>query len=322
LSGVWTFACVGTIAVANDAHADPATTSPEQGYDLGQVQSPRAVAMAGANNATGVSTSALYLNPANMPLARVYHLEGLATFVPEARRQSYGAAIMDSILNKNHIAGGAAIDWSIMDPDGIHRAWTDIRIGLAMPVSDRLSIGAVGRYLRVDQAVAAGPLGASYASDGTRGNPLYNQITFDAGATAVITDQFRFGVVGHNLTNPGTALAPTTIAGGLGFISSSFAAEANGLVDFTTFGKARLRGMIGGEAFVADRFALRIGYRYDDGWRTHALTGGLGYIDKKWSFEVGASHDIIGDHPATFITLSIRYFQNAASFQQDEPDAF
>ena len=278
--------------------------------------------MGGANNAIGVSTTSLYLNPANMTLARVYHLEGLATFSPEARRQSYGAAIVDSVLNKGHLAGGAAADWSIVDPDGIHRTWTDIRVGLAYPLGDRLSVGAVGRYLRVDQSVAAGPLGASLASDGTRGDPLFNRLTFDVGATAIISEQFRLGVVGHNLTNPGTGFAPTTVAGGLGFTSASFAAEAGGLVDFTTWGATRLRGMVGGEVFVGDRFALRLGYRYDDGMRTHALSGGLGYIDKKWSFEVGAMRDVVGEHPATFFTLSLRYFYSAAAVQQDEPDGF
>jgi hypothetical protein len=305
-----------------EASAAPSSTSPEQGYDLGEVESPRALAMGGANNAIGVSTTSLYLNPGNMTLARVYHIEGLATLSPEARRQSYGAAIIDSVINAQHLAGGFAGDWSLMDPDGIHRTWTDLRAGLGYPLGDRFSIGAIGRYLRASQSVAAGPLGQSFASDGTPGAPLFNQITFDVGATAVVSDELRVGLVGHNLTNPGTGFAPTTLAGGLGYVSSSFAAEGGALVDFTTFGKAKVRGMIGGELFLADAYALRLGYRYDDGTRTHAVSGGLGYIGKTWSLELGARRDVAGEHPATFFTLSLRFFYNSVALHQDQPDAF
>src|ERR1700691_2577507 len=101
------------------AGADPISISPEQAYDLGEVPNPRAVAMGGALNALGVSTTSLFLNPANMPLARVYHLEALAAYSPEAKRQTYGLAIVDSIVNGSHIAGGLGGTWSQFDPDGI-----------------------------------------------------------------------------------------------------------------------------------------------------------------------------------------------------------
>ncbi len=50
-----------------------ASVPPEQGYDLGEIQSPRALAFGGAEVALGTSTTALFQNPANLPLARVYH---------------------------------------------------------------------------------------------------------------------------------------------------------------------------------------------------------------------------------------------------------
>jgi hypothetical protein len=312
----------GVLAVALStpavARADPSSTTPEQGYGLGQVESPRAMAMGDANNALGVSTGALYLNPANMALARVYHFEGLATYSPEARRQSYGGAVVDSVLNTQHLAGGLALDWSMMDPDGIHRQWTDVRVGLGYPMGDHLAIGVIGRYLQIDQSVAGGPFGPSFVSDGTRDSSMLKLLTFDAGATVLFTNEIRLGVVGHNLTGPGTGLAPTTLAGGLGYMGEIFALEGGGLVDFTTWSGARVRAMAGGELFVADRYAIRLGYRYDDGTRTHALTGGLGYIDKKWSAELGVRRDIAGQYPATFFTLSLRYFYNAVTVAADQ----
>ena len=306
-----------------EAHAEPSTTSPEQGYELGEVQSPRAVGMGGALNALGVSTSGLYLNPANMALARVYHFEGLGSFAPEARRQSFGGAIVDSVLNRGHLAGGVGANWTTMDADGIHRSWTDVRAGIGYPLGDYLAVGITGRYLRVDQSIASGPFGQSLVSDGTAGKPIFNQVTFDAGATLSLGESFRASVVGHNLTNPGTGLAPTTVAGGIGYFTRSFAIEGDGLVDFTTWTKTRGRLMAGGEVFLADRYALRGGYRYDDGMKTHAVSAGLGYIDKRWSIELSGRRDVAGDHPATLLTMSLRYFYDSVGgTPADEPDSF
>src|SRR5258708_25065313 len=159
------------------------STSPEQAYDLGEIPNARAVAMGGALDALGVSTTALFLNPANMALARVYHIEALGSFSPESQRQTFGGAIVDSVLNTSRLAGGLGGTWSQFEPGGMKRTWTDMRAGLAIPLGDHLALGAAGRWLHVEQAVAAGPFGPSLASDGTHDGPVFNSITIDAGAT-------------------------------------------------------------------------------------------------------------------------------------------
>jgi opacity protein-like surface antigen len=294
--------------VNESALASPSTTSPEQGYDLGDIEAPRALGMGGALAATGVSTVGLYLNPANMALAQVYHLEGIAAFSPEARRQSYSVGAVDSVLNSGRLAGGLAGSFSSMDPDGIDRRWTDLRAGLAYPFGDRLSIGATVRSLRVQQATGAGPFGASYASDGTAGSPLFNQILFDVGATLSITQALRLGIVGKNLTNPGTGFAPTTLNAGLGYTVQQLTIEADGLADFTTWHSTKYRAAVGAEVFVAEHFAIRVGYRYDEGLQTNALSGGLGYVDQRWSVEASVRRDITGDNPSTMTSIALRYF--------------
>jgi hypothetical protein len=298
------------------------STSPEQAYDMGEIPSARAVGMGGALNALGVSTTALYLNPANMPLARVYHLEALGAYGPQAQRQTYGLAIVDSVINAARLAGGVAGTYNELDPSGLHRVWTDVRAGLALPLGEHLALGATGRWLRVDQAAGAGPFGPSFASDGTSGSALFNALTVDLGATAVLGD-FRMGVVGHNLTNPGTSLAPTTAAAGVGYGGQVFSIEVDGLLDFTTFGGTRGRVMAGGELFVADHYAFRAGWRYDSGTDIHSPSFGFGYIDPRWSIEAAVRHDAIGSHAATLGVLSLRYFYDAtgATTPADEPDA-
>jgi hypothetical protein len=302
-------ALLALLGVSGRAFADRISISPEQAYDLGEVPNPRAVAMGGALNALGVSTTSLFLNPANMPLARVYHLEALAAYSPEAQRQTYGLAVVDSVLNSSHISGGLGGTWSQFDPGGIHRTWTDVRGALALPLGDFLSFGGTLRWLRADQALGTGPFGSSFASDGTRG-PLFNSVTFDAGATLSVLDGLRVAVVGHNLTNPGTALAPLTGAAGVGYFTPLFAIEGDGSLDFTTWGTARGRLMAGGELFVADRYALRAGWRYDWGTRINSPSIGFGYIDPHWSVEIGLRRDLVSEHE-TLGTISFRYFYDA-----------
>ncbi len=307
-------ACGAVLVVAlleGPARADPMSTSPEQAYDQGDVPNARAVGMGGALNALGVSTAALFLNPANMALARLYHIEGLAAYAPEAKRQTYGLAIVDSVLNSSHVAGGLGGTWSEFDPSGIHRTWTDLRGAIAVPLGDHLSLGGTVRWLHVNQALGAGPFGTSNASDGANG-ALFNTVTLDAGATLSVLDGLRIALVGHNLTNPGTALAPIVGAAGIGYFTPTFAIEGDGSLDFTTWNNTRGRLMGGAELFAADRYAIRAGWRYDGGTKVNSPSLGFGYIDPKWSLELGVRRDLLSEHAETLFILSFRYFYDAA----------
>jgi hypothetical protein len=179
------------------------------------------------------------------------------------------------------------------------------------------------RWLRIEQAAAAGPFGASPASGGTPTGPIFNALTLDAGATVSVGD-FRIAAAGHNLTFPKTGLAPTTGVAGVGFFSPTFAVEADGLLDFSTWSNARGRVMVGGELFLADRYALRAGWRYDGGTRLNTVSLGAGYIDPKFSFEVAVSHDVVGSHAGTLGVVSLRYFYDPTGATQSptDPGAF
>lgn len=288
------------------ASADPSSTSIEQGYELGEIQHPRALGMMGAHQAFGGSTTAVYANPANLPLYRVYHLEGIAALSPEARRQSYGGAVVDSSTSR--LAGGFGGTWSQMDPDGIKRQWTDLRLALAYPLTDRVHLGVTGRYFRANQGTTRGPLGASLVSDGKPDDPLVNQFTFDAGAAVSITDGIRVAVSGRNLTAPGIGLLPTAVAGGVGYSNGTFTAEVDTLVDFTTYSETRTRTMLGGEYLIADHVPVRAGYRFDAGNKTHSVGLGLGYVDRRFGIDFGGRRDVVADNPSTILSLGLRLF--------------
>jgi opacity protein-like surface antigen len=309
-------ACWGASTTsASRASADPAKTSLAQNYELGEIQTPRAMAMGGNLYALGTSTTGLYQNPGQLPLARMYHLEANASFAPEAGRQSYGGAIVDSMTSK--IAGGVAYAWTQMDPEGVRREWHDLRLSLAYPFTDRIALGVTGRYLHTDQPIARGPFGVSLASDGTPKGPLFNNVTFDVGLALALSDNFHLGVVGKNLTNPGNGVAPTLAGGGIGFTMKDVSIEIDGLADFTSWGTPKPRISGGVEVFLLDRVALRAGYRYDGGVNVHALTFGLGYVDRKWSIEAGGRRDLSGPTPTTYIGIGLRFFYDGVQAATD-----
>jgi hypothetical protein len=299
---------------------------------MGQIEAPRAIGMGGALNALGTSTEALYLNPANLPLARNYHFELLGSYWPEAQRYSVGGAVVDS--SSSRLAGGFAGSGSCQDcfnGFGLNRNFTDIRLGVAYPFGTILSIGGVVRYLHVDQGVAVGPFSqgnavTSLASDGTPNGAVMSAFTLDAGITVTPTPQLRFGLVGHNLTDPGTGLAPTTLAGGIGYQGGIFAVEADLLGDFTTYGHTEGRFMMGGELFVGQHFPLRLGFRYDDGSKTDGIYGGIGYISKQWGIEFSGGGDVYSPHTNSLIFgLGLRYFYDSTGLGNNaasEPDSF
>jgi hypothetical protein len=299
------------------ALADRSTTSPEQVYDHGETLGARGLAMGGAHYALGTSTSAVYGNPANLPLARVYHLEGMASLSPDARRQSYGGAIADSSTSR--LAGGLAVNWNMLDPARLRRSWTDVRLALGFPVADVISFGATGRFLRSTQSTQQGPFGPSLVSDGTKGEPIFSELTFDAGVTVAPAPGLRIGVVGKNLTSPNSALAPVLLGGGVGYLGSAFSVELDGLADFTTWSSTAGRVMAGAEVFVIDRVPLRAGYRVDTGQKTQSASLGVGYVDRRWSLELGGRRDVIADHPSTMLTLALRFFYDSGAAVA-EPD--
>lgn len=294
------------VCAARVAHADPSSTTPQQAYDLGEIQNPRNVALGGAQVALGTSTSALYGNPGSLPFARAYHFEAIVSFAPQSLRQNYGGAVVDST---NKVAGGFGGTWNIMDPDGLNRQWSDLRAALALGVGDWLGIGIAGRFLRVSQNVSTGPFGKDYVSDGAPHGALFNMITFDAGLTIAPLSALRIGVVGKNLTVPQTSVVPTTLASGIGLTAGVLSIETDLLVDFTTWSnRAKPRFAAGGEVLIFEHVPVRVGYRYDAGQRAHTMGWGLGWIDKKFGVELSARHDIVADRPMTMITLGLRYF--------------
>jgi hypothetical protein len=319
---------LSALVVQRRALADRSPRQPEVGYNYGEIETPRATAMGGAMRALGNGTTALYTNPADLALTRVYHLEALAAIWPEARRQTYGATIVDSVTGR--LAGGIGGHYGVQDPDGLQRKWTDLRLGLAFPFSDKLFAGLGGHYLKLRQDGLVPPFGASAASSGLSGVAIVDGFSFDAGLTLKPSDSLSIGVVGVNLTNPGNGFMPTSFGGGIGYGNDDLTIEGDVLADFTTYtgadgtSRTTARAMAGIEYLAADHYPLRAGYRFDQGAHTHAISGGLGYVDRQFSVEVSVRRSVSGPDaasPATAVVIGLQYFIESTGLTRSPGDA-
>jgi hypothetical protein len=280
------------------------------GFNYGETEAARTAAVGGAERALGNSIGALFLNPAGMATARVYHLAALAQIWPEASRQSYGAAGVDSILSASHLAGGLGGTWNVEDRDGLGRQWTDLRAALAYPFSDKFSLGLAAHYLWLQQS-GLGPLGRSLASGGLRDEMIVRSVGVDAGLTVRPSEMFSMGLVANNFNDPGHGFLPLSVGGGLGIGADTITVEADAVADFTTWDRRTWRTMTGGTLLVADNYPISLGYRYDSGAKSHALSGGLGYADKEYSAELACRRVVFGPDQVTAFVLELRYHVDA-----------
>lgn len=291
--GVSAAALAFSLSFASAASADPSSLAPAVGYNYGEHETPRMTALGGAVRATSTALTALYSNPANMAAAQVYHVGAIAQIYPEAKRQSYGGGVVDSLISSTGIAGGLGGIWSLQDPDGIGREWLDLRFGLAMPLGDIFFLGVTGKYITLQQN-GVGPLNYSRVSGGLQDQNIIQTMTFDAGATLRPIPQFSIAVTGHNLTNLDTSLVPIMGGLGLGFTTKDFGLSADAVIESGTYGGTSVRMMGGGEVLIVDRVALRGGYRFDQGMESHALSGGAAYVDQQFSVDASFRRSVSG----------------------------
>jgi opacity protein-like surface antigen len=308
--GAWLLAA---ICVGGPLRAEPSKLPPEVGYNYSELELPRTAAMGGALRSFSNSIDALQTNPANLAATRVYHVAGTAQFWTDANRQSYGASIVDSVVSRSHLAGGVSANWLFQDPDGVDRKGMDVRFGLAFPVSDKLFVGASGRYLDLSEdgyPRGRNQLPPSVASSGLSGESITKAITFDAGLTLRPVAGLGLSLVGQNLTDPGNGFLPLLFGGGVGYGTNLFTAEFDLVGDFTTYEETTLRAMGGLEFLAAGQFPLRVGYRYDEGQHSNALSGGVGYSAKEFSFDLSARR-VFGDEGVTAFFIALQYHVDA-----------
>ncbi|MEZ4231263.1 MAG: hypothetical protein R3B89_18945 [Polyangiaceae bacterium] len=292
------------------ASAEPSDVPPEIGFDYGDTETPRTAAMGGALRAFSSSTESIYINPANMAATRVYHIGALAALWPEASRQTYGAAAVDSVGSRTQLAGGLAFAFNRQDPDGVDRQWNDLRFALAFPFSQQFQLGLGGRVMWMKEN-GDGPLGNDAVASGLQDDNIVRDFTFDAGMSFRPTPELSIALVGNSLTNPDHGFLPSRLGGGIGYGTPDFTIEADLVSDFTTWQRTTVLAMGGIEYLAGNVVPLRIGYRFDEGADTHWVSAGLGYVDQQVSAEIAARRSVSGEK-ATAIIVGFKYHLESA----------
>jgi opacity protein-like surface antigen len=319
----WLFAltCASALcSLSAPAQGEPSKLPPQIGYNYDEIETARIAGTSGALRAASNSLSALFINPANIAATHVYHLGAFAQIWPEANRQSYGVGVVDSVVSSARVAGGVGATTNFQDHDGVDRRWTDIRFALAYPVSDQFFLGLGGRYMWLVEN-GDGPLGTSLASSGLPNSRIVRGFALDAGVTFKPSEHFALSVVGNDLNNPGHGFQPTTVGGGASLSFGDFGGEADLVADFTTWDRTALRAMAGLEGLFADHLEVRLGYRYDDGAKSHALSAGLGYIERNFDFDLSVRHTVVGES-ATAIVVGFTYHLDATGLAPSPGEGF
>ncbi len=291
---------------------------PEVGWDYGDVDTGRGAAMSGAQRAFSTSYGALLSNPANMVSSRVYHVGALASIWPEANRQTYGAAIVDSSTSSTRLAGGLAALWTLQDHSGVNRLASDLRLGLAMPFSEVFRAGVTGRYLSLREN-GDPVLGVNPASGGLQGKSIVRGFGIDVGATLQPSPSVAISLVGVGLNGAGTGFQPTVLSTGLGWTNKNLTFEGDAAADFTTWDRTTMRLMAGVEYLLGDHYPLRAGYRWDSGLHAHAASAGVGYISSAFSLEMGARRSF-GEFAATALVFSLAYHVESSGMGSSSGD--
>jgi len=298
--------------VPREVHAQASALPPDVAYNRGEMETPRRAALGGSVIATGTSVEAVHGNPAGMSAARVYHLDGTAQVWAQGKRQSYGVAAVDSLVNSQGIAGGLSANWSFQDADGIDRKYFDLRGAMSAPLSDQFYFGAAIHYLALTQdGFPRGGLTPSLASGGLDGSNIVNDITFDAGLMIKLSDELRLGALGTGLTDLDHGMLPLTFGGGLGFVTDALSLEADTTADFTTYDDTVMRVTAGAEVLLGEVVPLRGGFRYDEGTETQALSGGLGYASREFAVNATGRMTVAGPRSLTLV-FGFRYHLESA----------
>ena len=253
----------------------------------------RGMALGSGSRASALGTSAVVYNAANLPLARLYHVESLFGYLAGENAYTLGAAVADSVSNR--VAAGMVMRRFFGGGLRPYDGW-DGRMSLGMPISQSIGIGISGRYFKLS------PSNQSTSFRTRKG------FTMDVAVRITPTDGLHIAALGYNLINRHTSLAPTLLGGSASYsFSDRFSVGADFMADITTFDHATYIAGGGVELLIGDSLPLRMGYRHDTGRGAGRLTGSIGYVDQTFGVDLAFQQPVTGPDSGTELLLSVRY---------------
>lgn len=275
-----------------------------------RIESARGMALGSGMRSASASTQAQAENPANLPVAALYHMESFFAYQPQAKRYGAGASVVDSATSR--LAAGLSARGLFGDNDSGDNSGWEGRLSLGMGLGDYVSLGLAGRYanLTVSDPRARPERPVEPGGDPDRTFKV-KAFTLDAAVSIRPVSGLILSALGYNLIATDSPLAPQLLGGAVSYVIQSFALGGDLLVDTNRAdvfsGGAKLK-VGGGLEWLAEGVApVRVGYMYDQGRHQHFVTGGLGYVDQRFGVQLSVRQSVAGVTETTVFS-AVQYF--------------
>ncbi len=257
--------CVSTAALAQPAE------------DLRDVTSARAYGMGGAYRALGLGTEAVLGNPAAMALFPSYRVEATGAWDVGQKEGLLGVSVLDSTSSR--LAMGIDYHWVSLGRGGARTSAHLSSLGVGLPLSQTVMLGAVARYLRLSGE-----------------SRFANSVTADAGLLLRLSNNFMAGVSAHNLIDTDNPELTRYFTAHVGVLTQQLTVAGDVRADFVTEDKRTFTYSAGLEYLVGQMLPLRAGYTYDGFRRTSQLSTGLGFVSEGGGgLDLAYRHDLGGE---------------------------
>lgn len=247
----------------------------------------RSSSMGSAHRGLGTSNDTLYLNPAGMAITQRYSIDAIYGYSKLNDLNRFNASIVDS--KSGRIAGGVGLTHTRGDEAGLDPRLNRFHGALAYAITPELALGLNVKHLRGSLATLPAPIVPDE----------HNEVRVWNGDIGVM---LRLGSVGLglvyqnalNVDDNDKLFTPRTFGGGVGFSQSNVTLTGD-VVAERRDDSTELSFGLGGEYFVLDAIALRLGYRLApvaENTTTandeNIISGGFGYITRKGAIDLGA----------------------------------
>lgn len=237
--------------------------------------------MAGTGRSYGGGSSALYLNPATLAVARQYVLGGGYNFIKlgDAENHAFKIEWIDSMPNGFNLSMGVAYDFAPHDTNDSH--------GLNLALAYTISAGNVG--------VVVGAGGHRIYNAGGSNSDVWSA---DLGAVITLSGSLMIGIAGYNLVgDSGDLDYPRGVGGGISYWTGPL------MIAFDASGELQPEGGVdeatnwsymGGLQYqVAGTIFARAGIDYNATSSITRVAGGLSIISgRQFGIHVGYQQNV------------------------------
>jgi hypothetical protein len=280
------------LALAAGAASPARAADPVAVGGVSDLAGPRTLAL-GAGVGILSGNEGLFVNPGAIGARKRYSAD---TYFTLDRRSSgtvgryLGGSVVDAISS-----APAAVSFGYLRSldDDVAGTGNLFLLGLAMPLANRVNLGAQARWL-----------------DTKGGVERVNAVTADAGLSWEVSDIVTFGLAGYNLVPVGhEQVLPRGLGAGVAVGSdTSFKVTADWRADFDRTGKTTNRYGAGAELLLGSMVPVRAGFVKDDTLHTRWWSAGVGLVSRSGMALEAGYRQSLDDRSARTISLALKMF--------------